>query len=87
MVAAEHKHLRWPSKIKELRGRTRNVLSLYRSGVLPEGTRRVGRPAVRWLDSVEEDLKTMGVRMYRRKSQNRDQWRTIVQEAKVHLGL
>jgi hypothetical protein len=25
----------------------------------PEGTRRVGRPAVRWRDSVEADLKTM----------------------------
>jgi hypothetical protein len=27
----------------------------------PEGTRRVGRPAVRWLDSVEADLKTMSL--------------------------
>jgi hypothetical protein len=27
----------------------------------PEGTRQVGRPAVRWLDSVEEDSKTIGI--------------------------
>jgi hypothetical protein len=33
---------------------------------IPEGTRRVGTSAVRWLDSVEEDLKTMGVRNWRR---------------------
>jgi hypothetical protein len=26
----------------------------------PEGNRRVGRPAVRWLDSVEEYLKNIG---------------------------
>jgi hypothetical protein len=28
----------------------------------PQGTRRVGRSAIRWLDSIEEDLKIMGVR-------------------------
>jgi len=53
----------------------------------PEGTRRVGRPAIRWLDSIEEDLKIMGVRNWRRKTQDRDQWRAIVEEAKVHCGL
>jgi hypothetical protein len=31
----------------------------------PEGTRRVGKSQVRWLDSVEEDLKKMGVRYWR----------------------
>jgi hypothetical protein len=39
----------------------------------PEGTRRVGRPAIRWLDSVEEDMKTMGFRNWKQKSQDRDQ--------------
>jgi hypothetical protein len=43
----------------------------------PEGTRRVGRP-IRWLVSVEEDLKTIGFRNWRRKSQDWDQWRAIV---------
>jgi hypothetical protein len=33
----------------------------------PEGNRRVGKPEVRWLESVEEDLKQMGVRNWRRK--------------------
>jgi hypothetical protein len=50
----------------------------------PECTRRLGRPAVRWLDSLEEDL---GFRNWRRKSQDRDQWREIVGEAKFHEGL
>jgi hypothetical protein len=53
----------------------------------PEGTRRVGKPEVRWLDSVKENLKTMGFRNLRQRSQDRDQWRAIVKEARVHLGL
>jgi hypothetical protein len=38
----------------------------------PERTRRVGTPAVRWLDSVEEDLRKMNLRNCRQKSQVRD---------------
>jgi hypothetical protein len=33
----------------------------------PEGTRRVGKPKLTWLESTEEDLKDMGVRNWRRK--------------------
>jgi hypothetical protein len=33
----------------------------------PEGTRRVGKRKLRWLKSVEEDVKKMGVRNWRRK--------------------
>jgi hypothetical protein len=53
----------------------------------PEGTRRVNRPASRWLDSIEEALKIMGIRNWRRKSLDRDQWGATVKEAKVHNGL
>jgi hypothetical protein len=52
-----------------------------------EGTRRVGRPSVRWLDSDEEDMKRVGSRNLRRKSQDRDQWRAIVEEDKILYGL
>jgi hypothetical protein len=33
----------------------------------PEDTRRVVKPKLRWLESVEEDLKKMEVRNWRRK--------------------
>jgi hypothetical protein len=32
----------------------------------PEDTRRVGKPHVKWLESVEEGLKNMGLRNWRR---------------------
>jgi hypothetical protein len=49
----------------------------------PESTRCVEKPKLRWLESVEEDLKNMGVRNWRRESRDRDGWRTILEEAKV----
>ena len=52
-----------------------------------EGTRRVGKPKLRWLESVEKNLKEMGMRNWRRQQQDREQQKVILVEAKVHQGL
>jgi hypothetical protein len=49
--------------------------------------RRRGTPKVRWLDDVQEDVWAMGIEGWRRKTQNRELWRRITQEAKAHEGL
>ena len=49
--------------------------------------RESDRPKVRWLDDFQEDLQEMGIEGWRRKAQDRDQWRRIAQEAKADVGL
>jgi hypothetical protein len=49
----------------------------------PEGNRRLGRPAIRWLDSDEKYVKKMDIRNWTRNIQVRDKWRAIVKEVKV----
>jgi transcription termination factor 2 len=39
--------------------------------------RRIGRPKVRWLDNVHQDLLAMGTEGWRGKAQDGDLWRRI----------
>jgi len=50
-------------------------------------SRPVGRPRLRWLDQVEEDLKKMKMRNWREKCKDRILWNEIVKQAKTHQGL
>ena len=53
----------------------------------PYSSRLVGRPRLRWLDQVEEDLKKMKVRNWREKCKDGRLWNKIVKQAKTHQGL
>jgi hypothetical protein len=76
--------LRWLGHLFRMQGLDPcKKLTLYK----PEGTRRVRKPRARWLESVETDLRKTGVKNWRRKAQDRQQWETILKEAKVHQGL
>lgn len=48
--------------------------------------RSIGKPRKRWLDDVENYLKKMGVRGYRKIARYRDGWKLIPEEATVLHG-
>jgi len=51
-------------------------------------TRPVGRPRTRWVDVVQRDaLHLLGIRGWRRRTENRDEWRHLMREAKARKGL
>jgi hypothetical protein len=51
-------------------------------------TRPVGRPRTRWADVVQRDeLQVLGIRGWRRRAANRDEWRRLMREAKARKGL
>jgi len=48
----------------------------------------VGRPRTRWADVVQRDaLQLLGIRGWRRRAENRDEWRRLMREAKAWKGL
>jgi hypothetical protein len=51
-------------------------------------TRPAGRPRTRWADVVQRDaLQLLGMRGWRRRAENRDEWRHALREAKARKGL
>jgi hypothetical protein len=55
------------------------------SNAKPEGRRRVGRPRLRWLDVIEDDIKVLYVKRWRIKAQDGKEWSAILREAKAEL--
>jgi hypothetical protein len=62
----------------------RVIKKLYMSKL--EGRRSVGRPKMRWLDDVEEDLRKMRIGGWRGKARRRDEWKSVLREVKVLQG-
>ena len=53
----------------------------------PYKTRPAGRPRLRWMDQVEEDLKRMKIVGWRAKVEDRQEWNRTVEQTKTHPGL
>ena len=46
-----------------------------------------GSPRVRWEDDVRNDLRKMGVTNWKQRTQERKQWKEIIEQAKTHKEL
>jgi hypothetical protein len=51
----------------------------------PAGRRKAGRPKLKWLDCIENDLKSLGVKRWKKKAEDRSVWAIILKEALVKL--
>jgi hypothetical protein len=75
--------LRWLGHVERM-SEERVVKRLYQN--TQEGSRSVGRPRLRWMDDMREDLRRMGVTNQRIRAHRRDDWKMVVKEAKVLQG-
>ena len=53
----------------------------------PDGTRSVGRPKLRWKDGVDQDMRILGVKNWKKVALNRDEWAKLLKKARAHQGL
>ena len=83
MGSIKIQRLHWAGHV--LRANDRMINKVFHAK--PEGTRKVGRPKLRWEDGVREDVKTIGIRNWRSSALNREEWRKLLQKAKAHRGL
>ena len=76
--------LRWTGHIMRIPEENPvNKLTLLR----PQGSTRAGRPKLRLLDGVEEDLRNLGTRGWRRRALDRDKWKEVLTAARAQNGL
>ena len=47
--------------------------------------RRRGRPRKRCIDDFESDMRSLGIRNWKANARNRNEWKAVVREAKVHF--
>ena len=76
------RRLEWLGHVSRMK-ETRSVKKICEGKL--EGRRGRGRPRLRWINDVEDDLRKLGVKRWRRKALNREEWASIIREAKAKL--
>ena len=76
--------LRWAAYVMRMeKTRTTSKITEW----IPYNTKPAGKPMLRWMDQVEEDLKRMKVIGWSMKVEDRQEWSRIVEQTKTHPGL
>ena len=84
VIEIKRGRLRWLGHVERM-SEERVVKRLYQN--IPEGSRSVERPRLRWMDDGREYLRRMGVTNWRIRAHRRDEWKMVMKEAKVLQGL
>jgi hypothetical protein len=53
----------------------------------PDGVRIVGRPKLRWEDGVDQDMRTLEIKNWKKVALGGDEWTKLLKKARVHQGL
>jgi hypothetical protein len=77
------RRLQWIGHVIRM-NETRSVKKIFEGKL--EGRRGRGRPRLRWIDDVEDDLRKLGVKRWRPKALDREEWASITREAKAKLN-
>jgi hypothetical protein len=62
---------------------TRSVKKIFEGKL--EGRSGRGRSRLRWINDVEDDVRKLGVKRWRTKALEREEWASIIKEAKAKL--
>jgi hypothetical protein len=53
----------------------------------PGGVRRAGIPKLRWEDGVDQDMRILEVKNWKKVALDRDEWAKLLKKARAHQGL
>ena len=79
----EIRRLEWLGHVVRM-NETRSVKKIFEGKL--EGRRSRGRPRLRWINDVEDDLRKLGVKRWRTKASEREEWTSIIKEAQAKLN-
>ena len=82
MTVIKIQRLEWIGHVIRM-NETRYVEKIFEREL--EGRRGRGRPRLRWINDVEDDLRKLGVKRWRTKALDREEWASIIREAKAKL--
>jgi hypothetical protein len=76
------RRLEWIGQVIRI-NETRSVKKIFEGKL--EGRRGRGRPKLRWINDVEDVLRNLGVKRWRVKALDGEEWSSIVRETKAKL--
>jgi hypothetical protein len=80
----KYKRLSWLGHVERMTNE-RVTKTIYKWK--PYATKLKGRPRVRWEDDVRNDLRKTGVSNWKQRTQERKQWKEIIEQDKTHKEL
>jgi hypothetical protein len=75
VTVIKFRRLEWLGHVSRM-NETRSVKKIFEGKL--EGRRARGRPRLRWINDVEDDLMELGVKRWRTKALDREEWASII---------